>query len=245
MDSVLPNWLAILPPLARAGGFAWLVPMLGADAGQWKCRVVLAILLALVLLPCLPPGAATDDVASIAPELVVGFAAGALVGLLLRAVLNGVSLVGQLVDLQLGLPAAIDPDDDGTGSVLSRLYQLVAVAVFFEMGGHRLVVAGLLDGPHAADFASGDAVQAAGRAADLLGIAFLLTLRLAVPVVLALVSANLAVAMIARVLPQFSGSAFGTLALLVGGLLLVAISLGAIEPGLWKTLAVTLDGVAR
>ncbi len=245
MDLILPSWLAILPPLARAGGFAWLVPLLGADTGQWKARVLMSVLLALVLVPCLPPVDATVDAAVIGVGLAVEFAAGALIGFLLRATLNGVSLVGSLVDVQLGLPSAVDPDDDGTGSVLGRLYQLVAVAVFFAMGGHRLVVAGLLDAPSAVDFASSGVAEFACRGADLLSVALLLTLRLAAPVVLALVSANLAVAMIARVLPQFSSSALSVPALLVGGLLLVAVSLGSVEPGLWKALAVTLDGLSR
>ena len=72
---------------------------------------------------------------------------GACLGLGVLILIHGMTLAGGLVGQASGLTLSdvFDPTLDENVPLFSRLMFLVTVSVFVCMGGHRMVMAGLLD----------------------------------------------------------------------------------------------------
>ena len=230
-EPLSPKLWSLLAILARVGGFAALVPLLTTQSGAVKYRLALAIVLALLVLPtATAPSSTPADRGPEALELVMSeLTAGLVFGFALRAVFMGIALAAQLVEQQLGLPSAGEESDETPATPIGRVYQLAALAMFFTLGGHRLVIEGLLELSAGNLFGGGNDLNALDGIVTLLAQACWLCVRVAAPAVLALLTANLATAMIARVLPQFPGSAIAQPAQLALGLLVILCSLSVVS----------------
>ena len=199
----------VLALVARVGGFAALAPTLTGRDVSPRHRIALAAVLAVMLIPMLPAASPTittaghDAFGKIVTELMVGLA----FGFAFRAVQTAMLLASQLMEQQLGMPFLSEVADDEAGSPLGRLYQLIAGAIFFTLGGHRLVIGSLVD--LSADVvASGwDRWAVLDGLVTILGQACWMGVRTAAPIALVLMTTSLAVGMLSRVLPQFAGPA--------------------------------------
>jgi flagellar biosynthesis protein FliR len=243
-DFMAAGWFGVFAALARAGAFAACVPTVAVGMDGIRCRIGLALVLTLVLLPFAqtPDGRISDPGFLIL--LVQGLAAGCLFGFAIRALLTGIALAAQLVEHQLGFPIVADPDDEATATVVSRLYQLLAIVLFFTFGGHRLVLAGLIDvGPTAVPAISAN--NSVRFAVGLVSQACWFAVRIAVPLVLALLTTSLIVGMISRVLPQSSVSTIALPAQIAFGLMLIFLSLAAVVPAIRGELAAAFGWLAE
>jgi flagellar biosynthetic protein FliR len=120
----------------------------------------------------------------------------------------------------------------------------VAIVLFFTFGGHRLVLAGLIDaGPAALPPISANNLVhvAVGLVSEACGFA----VRIAVPLVLALLTTSLTVGMISRVLPQSSVSTIALPAQIAFGLMLIFLSLAALVPAIRGELAGAVGWLAE
>jgi flagellar biosynthetic protein FliR len=136
--------------------------------------------------------------------------------------LAGVQMAGELIGRVGGLAMAdvFDPTFNDNTPLFSRLLTLVSTAVFLAIGGHRVLMAGLLDtfqaippggGVAALWGASSPRGPAAGMIPALAGTvvllvsqSFQLAIRAAAPIVTALLLATLVLGLISRTLPQLN-----------------------------------------
>src|SRR5262249_55183055 len=134
--------------LARTSGVVMSSPVFGSKEVPLKIRALMALALALLLLPG-QWHASTPDVDSTvelavaaAGELVIGLALGFGVMLLFA----GVQLAGQLISQISGISLAdvFNPNFDAAVPLFSELLYLCSLAVFVLMGGHRMVLEALL-----------------------------------------------------------------------------------------------------
>jgi flagellar biosynthetic protein FliR len=222
-------WFALV--LARVGGLVAVAPIYGTAEVPLRIRAMLAIALALVLTPtqwATQPACQglAECALVVGSELVVGL----VLGLGIVILFSGIELAGEMIAQASGLSLAevFDPAQ-GTVSAFSRLLGLVAMAIFMVVGGHRLVMSGLLETFRALPPGSGAAPAAlAETMVALVAQSFSLGVRAAVPIVASLLIANLALGMIARTVPQLNTLAVGVgvNSLLVLGAL--TMSLGAV-----------------
>ncbi len=208
--------------LLRCTGFVVAAPLLGHRAVPGPVKAGLAAVLAVGLA----------RTASIAPspvpfwlavpfELVVGLALGFVVGLGFHAVES----VGRLVSLQLGLSLApvLDPVRGDTGSALDPLFAILAGLLFYALDLHLAMLAALGASfehlPLGGSWPGGIGQAAAGLTA----VALELGGRIALPIALVFLIAELAVALVARAIPQVNVFFLGLpLKLLAGLAVLVA-----------------------
>ena len=137
---------------------------------------------------------------------------GACLGLGVLILIHGMTLAGELVGQASGLWLAevFDPALDQDVPLFSRLLFLVTVSVFVCLGGHRLVMAGLLDTfqtipPGGAGFP----VSVAQGFVTLVSQSFQLGDPLPPPAVTALLLASLILAVVGRTLPQLNVLSLG------------------------------------
>ncbi len=218
--------------LSRVSGLMSSAPLLNTPESPMQFRALLSAAIALLIVPsqwnvAIPqPGSLVHLLVLVGSELVIGLC----LGLGLVVLFSGIQLAGELIGRVGGLMLAdvFDPASGESVPLFSRLFHLVAMAVFVLIGGHRMVMAGLLDtyqtippGSCGVPFSLGDAFVA------LAAQSFALGLRAAMPAVTALLLATLVMGLISRTLPQLNIMAvgFGLNAMVAFGA--VSLSLGA------------------
>jgi len=235
------DWLSHIPAqkvvlialvLARVSGLVVTAPAYGTAEVPAQVRALLAASLTALLLPgqwqVTPPlpGSLVHWLVLVGSELLVGMALGLGVAILLA----GADVAGQVIGQSSGLMAAelFDPTQNESVPLFSRLLFLTTVAMFVLVGGHRLVMAALLDTFRA--MPPGSAVWNESLAETFVTLAaqsLALGVRAAAPALAALLLANLVLGLIGRTLPQLNIFlvGFGLNAMLALGVL--ALSLGA------------------
>ena len=200
--------------LCRLGGLMMTAPILGAQVVPLRIRGLLAVALALLVtplfssLPVDPPVHLVDLVVMLAQELLLGLTLGLGVMILFM----GLQVAGQTVAQMSALSLAdiFDPTFDSNLSVFSQLLEVVALSCFLLIGGHRLVMAGLLEtfqwiSPGEISFSQG----VVSTLTDILTQSFLLGIRAAAPTIVALLMSIIVLGLISRTLPQLNILAVG------------------------------------
>jgi flagellar biosynthetic protein FliR len=218
--------------LARTGTLVMTAPIFGSQAVPRRVRALLAVALSLLVTPVFLSETvpAVDNLIAIGRLLVNEALVGLLLGLGITILFSGIQVAGQIVSQLSGLSLAdvFNPTFEEDVSVFSQLYYFLTLAVFVAVGGHRLVVEALLDTFAAAP--PGHAALGNGYVEVLVSIvtqSFVLGIRAAAPLLVALLLSNLVLGLISRTLPQINVIAvgFSVNALLALGAL--ALSIGA------------------
>jgi len=199
--------------LARVAGLLLGAPILGHLLVPVRVRAALALVLALALAPVVPAvAAAPATLAGLAGALAAESALGVLLGLVAEFVFAGVALGGEMAGLQMGfgLDGLIDPQARAEVTVVAQWQQLLALLVFLALDVHHLLLRALL-----ASFASAPpgalalgALEVRGAVA-LAGELFALGVRVAAPVMIALLLTNTALGVLARTIPQLNAFVVG------------------------------------
>ncbi|MFW6438244.1 MAG: flagellar biosynthetic protein FliR, partial [Armatimonadota bacterium] len=199
---------ALLPAGLRVVGLAAVAPGLSCQQAPVQTRVVLATALAVVIAPVAKPAPASVDeptryIALCVTELTFGLALGFVVSAVLEALRFG----GEMLDLQIGLHAGqlFDPASGAHSGILSTAYYMLALVFFVTLDGHHWLLRGVADSFSIVPV--GGMVLGANFQAlvSRLGETVLvLGLRIAGPVMVALLLADLAFGLVARAVPQIN-----------------------------------------
>lgn len=225
--------LVFLLVLVRVGGFVALVPTFGLCAAPKQVRVLLAIGLALLVAPIYGSAELPSDGA----ELLVRASREAVLGLVLGGALwlliGGLQAAGQLIGQISGLSMAqlFDVRSPEGTPLLGRLFELTAIGTFLLSGGQRQVMSALLDSfqwmPPGAVGVSGGLLTVL---LEIAGQAFSLALRVAAPVLAALLLTTLLLGILSRTVPQWNAMTIGPSVNLFVALAVLAVCLGG---GMW------------
>ncbi len=239
----------------RVSGLAMTAPIFGAKDAPARVRALFAFAIALLILPTqwdvvfAHPGTTLNYLVYLAAELLVGLC----LGLGMVILFSGIQVAGELIGRLGGLMMAnvFDPTMDAEVPLFSRLLFLMALAVFVCIGGHRMVMAALLDTFTALPPGGGSIPSTLADAfVTLVAQSFMLGIRAAMPLVVALLLSTLVLGLISRTLPQlnilmvgFGMNAMLTFAIL-GATLGTAIWAfqSQIEPALETVLDALTDG---
>ncbi len=226
----LDAWLAaFMFPLARILGLFSTGPIFSNIGIPQNVRVLVGIAITLAIVPTLPampatPAASWVGLAILVQQVVIG----ALLGISLRIAFVAVELAGDLIGLQMGLSFAVfyDPTNSGQTAVVTEFFSLLAVLLFLSLNGHLLMLSLLAQSftllpvsivPFAA---KGYSVLLAWATTM-----FVAGVLLSLPLIAALLIANIAMGVLSRVAPQLNLFAVGFPVTIVAGFVVVAISL--------------------
>lgn len=208
IDMLPGSWWTTLLVLARVSGIVALLPTMAGRQVGLVMRVVLAICLTALLAPICD--SYVDTAAQNAdwlPMLLHEVAVGLLLGLGVHLLLFGVQVGGQLVSQMGGISLAgvYSGDRSERVSPLTRFLDLLTLAVFLTIGGHRLVIGGLLGtfanwppGTAALDYSTWEILT------ELLGHSFLLGIEAALPILVTLFVSNVLAGILGRLMPQLN-----------------------------------------
>ncbi len=210
--------------LFRISGLMLTAPIFGSTAIPLRVRSGLAIVMAAMIFPLV--GRDVPVQASV-PILVIGgigeLMIGISMGLALTIILTAATVSGRMVGQQAGiaLGQVFDPTQNEQVTIVGQVYAIVMTLFFLLLGGHRAAISALLDTFGTIpllSFQFTDSILL--LLIEMLTSAFLLGLRLAGPVLVALFLTTVALGFLSRTIPQLN-------ILSVGFTLRVIIALGA------------------
>jgi flagellar biosynthetic protein FliR len=244
-------WIAaFLWPFLRILGLFIAEPILGNSNVPPTVKVGLAVLISLVLAPLLPamphvdPASAAGVLIGVS-QLLIGLA----MGFAIRIAQTAIEAAGQLVGLQMGLGFAVffDPQTSAQTAVVGQYLGMFAILAFLSMEGHALVLTALAESFTELPISTQPLAPAGFRLlVEWGGEIFRTGLIIALPVVAALLIANIAVGIMTRAAPQLNIFAVGfpvTLAVGFFGLWLAVPFIGPsieklFEQAIWVALQV-------
>jgi flagellar biosynthetic protein FliR len=221
--------------LTRISGIVIMSPVIGGSDIPVQVRALFAFTLTLLIMPSqwfvtiVEPPNLTAYAILIAAELGIGLS----LGLGLTLFFTGASMAGELIGQIGGLTASqiFDPISGDQTPLLSRMFQYLAVTVFAAVGGLHVLITSLLDTfqtlpPGEAAFQP----TIAYSLVTILALSFNLSIRIAAPVVVAVLVAMLVMGLLGKTLPQLNLMSVGFGINSVIMFAVMALSIGA---GIW------------
>jgi flagellar biosynthesis protein FliR len=222
----LNTWMAaFLWPLVRILALVATAPVFGNMSVSTPVKIGLSSFITLIVAPTLGPMPQFTVFSAMGVWIIVNqFLIGAALGLTMQIIFNTIEATGEFVGLGMGLGFAtfFDTQASGSSAVLSSYMNVFGMLVFLVLDGHLQVISALIATFQSLPI-SPDMLAAAGwRAyANYGGTIFSMGLLLSLPVVAALLIANLALGILNRAAPQIGVFQIGfPLTMLVGMMLL-------------------------
>lgn len=213
MDSVLPfatisDFTFFTLVLGRVAGIFAAIPVFGGRRVPVNIRAALILSMTLVLFPVVRghipqlPNDTISLVILIIRETMVGLT----LSLLSQVIFAAVSFCGQMAGTQMGLSiASVFNPDIGQVTVISNLQDLIATLLFLSLGIHHVFIRAIVESysviPVGAWHMSEGLISTLVAATSGL---FILAIKLAAPVMVALLAAGVVLGIMARSFPQMN-----------------------------------------
>jgi len=235
MPETFATWstgATLLLVMGRLTGLFVLAPAFSHPAVPGKVRYFAAVVFALAVAPNLAGPAVAESL----PALLVACGCEVLLGLVIAlaaaAVFAGVELGAAHIGHQMGLSlGSIYESDTEADPTLVGFFHLLGLVVFLGLGGHRVVLSGLLGTFRSVPLAGFSAeMRFLDSVVALLGAGFLLAIRIVAPVLAAILLATAAMGLLQKTMPPVNTFSVGLSVRSLVGMTVLGVSLAAITP---------------
>lgn len=203
---------AFLLLFARITGLLTLAPIIGHRAVPPQARILFSAFFAgLLFIAGITDGFQAPQAFGLFLLLILQETVfGLLLGFLTSLIFTGIGMGARLMGLQgsFAFASVIDPLSQEQGTVIDQLYLLLAALIFLAVDGHHVILRGL-DQSYSivpiGDFAARtgpDGQMLLDQVVNIVSGLFLTTFQIALPVLVPLLVADIAMAVIARSMPQ-------------------------------------------
>ncbi len=222
---------ALLWPFVRTLALMQTAPAFSHRSVPQRFRIGLSLLISVLIAPSLPASAVDAFSGAGLLLLLQQIIVGASLGFGLRVIFSAFEMAGDLVGMQMGLGFAsfIDPQRNAPSPLLSTFLMMSATLVFLSTNGHLALLMTLGESfrliPIAPTPLQGlDWIKLAGLGS----IVFSAGLQLALPVLAAVLSINIALGFVSRSAPQLNVFSLGFAVTLLAGLLTLWLTLSVL-----------------
>lgn len=215
-------WLStFIWPFMRVLALFTAAPVFSHRAFPRRARIGLAFMITLIIAPLVKTAPASalfsaDGLLLLVQQLLVGFS----IGFSVRLIFAAIEAAGDLIGLQMGLSFAtfIDPQHNQQTPIVGSFLGIIASLVFFSVNGHLILLATLVDSFQTAPIALDGLTHLRPQTIVAQGSTiFSLGLHLALPMIAAVMIANIALGLLSRAAPQLNIFAIGfPLTLMIG-----------------------------
>jgi len=205
-EEILLFWLIF----ARIGGMILTVPILGSPNIPSPVKIGFSLFLTILILPLIPSsrvsGASLEWI-SYSLDLGKQLLLGVVIGYSIRLLFTGIEMAGQIIGFQMGFGFArvIDPESSAQVSVIAQFKNILAILIFLSLNAHHQFLRGLVDSfsvvplidfsPHPSLFL---------KIASSVGNIFVISLKIGAPVIVTLFITQVAIGIVARLVPQMN-----------------------------------------
>ena len=227
---VVERFYMLLWPMIRISAFLLAAPFFSIRSVTVRIRVLLALLLTWMIYP-LTSWPALDPFSAVGlKEILNQVFIGVLMGLILQVVNAALVVGGQAISASMGLGMAnmVDPNM-GNVPVISQFLIICSTLLFLGLGGHVLVITMLLESFKLLPIGDMIATQALLQLViQWSAMIFLGAVLLAMPILVSLLFINLGLGVITRAAPALNIFAVGFPAMILAGIILLAMSMNSI-----------------
>jgi flagellar biosynthetic protein FliR len=249
-DDLIAQLQLYLWPFLRISAMMLVAPVFSSAQVTVRVRVLLAITVAVLMAPLLPPPPAIDPVSTFGLLLALReVAVGLVMGFVLQLVFGAVVVAGHSIAMTMGLGFAmsVDPQNGVQVPVVSQLNVVLATLLFLAIDGHLMLFAAMAESFTVLPVASATTTESIFASVVALGSQlFASALLLALPTLTAILMINVAFGVITRAAPQLNIFAVGFPVTILAGFLFMLLALPSfitalrrfLETGLEQTLLV-------
>jgi flagellar biosynthesis protein FliR len=209
MEVYVAQFIVFVLLFARTTSMIVVAPVLGHQAIPMQLKVGFGMFLSFVLFPLQAPMASTVDmkligmIVLVLEEVIVGIVIGFAAGL----IFGGVRFAGELIGFDMGFTMAttIDPEMNGSTPVVGEMLYTMTALVFVLLNGHHFIIQALVLSYQTVPI--GKLVLgsvAAQSLVGMVGLIFVVAVKFAAPVIVALFLTNIALGILTRLLPQMN-----------------------------------------
>lgn len=236
-------------PFIRLSALLMAAPFYGARTVPVRIRVLLAVAITLVLMPAMTPFEPVDMFSAQGVLLIIQqVAIGLGMGLILQFVMAAVVLAGHAIatSMGLGFASSVDPQNGIQVTVVGQFYLILATLFFLGIDGHlrllQLLAMSFQSFPVAtyvlnADFFREVAVFSAQM--------FVTGVLLSLPVMIGVLLINVGFGVMTRAAPQLNIFSIGFPMSMLGGFILMLLSLPVLVPVLEDAFSLTFGLMAE
>lgn len=219
-------------PLIRVSAFTMSMPIFTARGVPMQARMIFALAITLVIIQPLPPVPLIDPVTAegllvAVQQLLIGAAMGFTLRLVFAAMVNAGHITA--LGMGLGFASMVDPSNGVQVPVISMFYNLLATLLFLALDGHLVAIQIVAESFRVLPV--GPVGLSAQAFYDLVlwgSWMFSGAMLLALPATTAILMVNLAFGVMTRAAPQLNIFAVGFPVVLMGGFMVVLLTLGSV-----------------
>jgi flagellar biosynthetic protein FliR len=216
--------------MLRCTGLVFTAPLFGHHSVPTLVKFGLAAALAVALDKAAGVSAGALPLIMAAPiELIIGIS----LGYILSLGFQGVELAGRVISIQLGLSLAsvFSPTEEEAATAIDPFFSVLAGLTFLAMGLHLAIVRALANSFAMYPVGGGWPADLAMTGAQTIALALELGVRIALPIALVLLLTELAVALLARAIPQINVFILGLPLKMLVGLVVLGVAMPSLVSG--------------
>jgi len=209
MDVYVPQLILFLLLFARITSMIVVAPVFGHLTIPLQVKAALGLFLSFVLFPMVSATGPQVDVPMMALVVMAlqEIATGALIGFAAGLMFAGIRYAGEIVSLHMGLSFAniLDPDTNQNNPVIGQFLYLTTILIFLTINGHHFLIEALYlsySGVPLGTFTFAPSVS--HELIRMVGMVFVVGVKFAAPVLVAIFLNNIAMGILARVMPQMN-----------------------------------------
>ncbi len=214
----------------RVGAFLMAVPLFGAKNVPVVFKTGLALSVSVAVFPMLnlKPSPYFFNAISFGIGVASEIMLGAIVGFSVNILFAGIQLAGQLAGYQMGFAIAnvMDPQSGVQSSIISGLLNMTAILLFLVFNAHHWLLRSLVESFHLVPLFtfhfSGTLTE---HFITLSGNMFIVAIKVAAPVMAALLITSLCLGIIARTVPKMNIFLVGMPLKIAMGFIFISLSL--------------------
>ena len=225
---------SLIWPFMRISAMLMAMPVIGTRMVSLRVRVVMAVALAIMSLPLLPPVPAVDPLSTMGlmisiQQVLIGVA----MGFVLQMVLGALTIAGEAIAMTMGLGFAsmVDPANGVNVPVLSQFFLIMGTLLFLALGGHlmiiQLTVSSFQALPIAVDGLDRDVFWAVVRFGSQM---FIGAIWIALPALISILVITLAMGIMTRAAPQLNIFSVGFPATMLAGFVILMLIMPSVLP---------------
>jgi len=236
--------------LLRTTSMLVSAPLLSHKGIPAYTKIGFAIFFSLVLVPLQGdnPPAPPQNFAIVIDNTVREVLFGLSLGVVMNIVFIGVQMASRIIGLQMGfgLGAVFDPITGAEFGTFDAFYSILITLVFFTMNGHHLVIQALVETTQSVPLGTFNPFLVTPPAiASLIAGLTVTAVRLAMPVMAALILTDLGMGLASRTVPQMQVLIVGAPIKILVGVLVLGAALPATVTLLHGVLGTSLAGSSR
>ena len=213
-------WGSFWWPFVRIGAVLLSMPFFGDALISVRIRIGLTLCLAFLVYPFVPTMPVIEPLSLQALYLTLEqILWGFFFGLILHLLFTTLTMLGQMISLQMGLAMAVmnDPVNGMSVPIISRLFLIFCTLLFLSMDAHLLVIQILVNSFQIWPIGSGITDNSLTLILKIFGWTISAALGLALPTIICMLLTNVAFGIMNRVSPSFNIFALGfPMTMLVG-----------------------------